>query len=245
MVTPVMDLAGKAVVVTGASRGLGAALVELCLAKGARVAACARTEPPFAGAFTQRVDVADASQLATFADATFRRIGPIDLWVNNAGILGPIGPLRERSDSELARFLEVNVLGTLIGTRCFVRHLHATGRSGVLLNLSSGASKKALPGWAAYCATKAAVDLLTEAVVLEEAPMLRAHSVAPGVVDTEMQREIRDSSVESFPPIERFRKRHADGGLRAPEDVAAELLAIAFDPAREMREVCLALPLPA
>ncbi len=239
-----MNIAGKAVVVTGGSRGVGAALVGTCLAKGARVAACARAEPPFAGAFTRVVDVAQPLELAAFAEAAIEEIGPVDLWVNNAALIAPIGPLREQSDRDLARLLNVNILGTLIGARCFVRHLRATGRAGVLLNLSSGASRKAYPGWAAYCASKAAVELLTEAVALEEGPLLRAHCVSPGVVDTEMQREIRDSSIEAFPEVERFRQRHADGGLRSAEDVAADLLALAFDPKRQTEAVCVELPLP-
>ena len=189
------------------------------------------------------MDVAAPAQLEAFAAEAVESIGPIDLWVNNAGIIGPIGPLRERSAGELARFLDVNVLGVLIGSRSFVRHLHVTGRRGVLLNLSSGASKNALPGWAAYCATKAAVDLLTEALAIEEAPTLRAHSLAPGVVDTEMQREIRNSSVESFPDVERFRQRHAGGGLRSAAGVAEELVAIAFDKHRPAMATCLSLPL--
>ena len=231
-------------VVTGGSRGVGAALVETCLAKGARVAACARTEPPFAGAFARAVDVAQPLELGAFAEAAIEEIGPIDLWVNNAALIAPIGPLREQSDLDLARLLNVNVLGTLIGTCRFARHLRATGRAGVLLNLSSGASRKAYPGWATYCASKAAVERLTEAIALEEGPLLRAHSVAPGVVDSEMQRAIRDSSVEAFPQVERFRQRHVDGGLRSAEDVAADLLAIAFDPDCPIEGVCVDLPLP-
>jgi benzil reductase ((S)-benzoin forming) len=239
-----MDLTGKAVVVTGASRGVGAALVEACLAKGARVAACARTAPHFSAAFTCSVDVADPVQSDEFATKAVKAIGPVDLWVNNAGIIGPIGPLHERTNDELSRILDVNVLGTLVGSRSFIRHLHATGRSGVLLNLSSGASKRAFHGWAAYCASKAAVDLLTESIALEEGPALRAHAIGPGVVDTEMQREIRSSSAEAFPDVERFRQRHSDGGLRSAADVAGELLNVAFDPNCPAQDVCFGLPLP-
>jgi NAD(P)-dependent dehydrogenase (short-subunit alcohol dehydrogenase family) len=112
----------------------------------------------------------------------------------------------------------------------------------VLINLSSGASSKAYAGWGAYCAAKAAVERLTEVIALEEAEAgLRAYSVAPGVVDTDMQALIRETSDDRFPDVERFRALEREGAFNSTRFVADELLAIAFDPGRRPASVAVRL----
>jgi NAD(P)-dependent dehydrogenase (short-subunit alcohol dehydrogenase family) len=172
----------------------------------------------------RRVDVTDAAAVERFAAEVHDRLGPIDLWVNNAGLLGPIDPVRDADPVAVAANVQVNVLGVVHGTQSFLRH-----RSGeaVLVNVSSGAGSKAYAGWAAYCASKAAVERFTEVVALEERG-LRAYAVAPGVVDTDMQAEIRSTPVERFPGVERFRDLQARGAFNSPAWVARQLLDLAF-----------------
>jgi NAD(P)-dependent dehydrogenase (short-subunit alcohol dehydrogenase family) len=105
------------------------------------------------------------------------------------------------------------------------------GGGGVLVNISSGAALKGRAGWAPYCAGKAAVDRLTEAVALEEAEVgLRAYAVAPGVVDTAMQERIRSSTEAEFPDVERFRELQRAGAFNTPRFVADRLLDLVETP---------------
>jgi NAD(P)-dependent dehydrogenase (short-subunit alcohol dehydrogenase family) len=179
------------------------------------------------------VDVTDRDALARFADAVVARFGRIDLWINNAGLLGPIEPLALADGSEVARVIEVNVIGVANGSSVFAAHVRQRPGRGVLVNLSSGAATKAYEGWAAYCASKAAVDQLTRVVALEEARHdLCAYSVSPGIVDTEMQTAIRAADPASFPERDRFRRFAELQQFNAPGWVADHILRLAFGPDR-------------
>lgn len=196
-------------VVTGASRGLGAGLAESLAQAGFALGLCARNRPdvpPGApGGLSRSVDVRDPVAVAEFAARVTDEVGPIDLWINNAGVLDPIGPLREAPVGALTTHVEVNLLGVMWGTRTFAGLVHDRDEPGTLVNISSGAARGIYEGWAAYCATKAAIDQLTRVVAAEEAGHgMSAFSVAPGVVDTDMQALIRSTPAERFPSVERF-----------------------------------------
>lgn len=239
------------VVVTGASRGLGAGLAARFADVGLGLGLCARHEPavpaeaeggadggPGPGGepgplrdrvVTAAVDVTDPAAVDRFCDEVVGRLGRIDLWVNNAGLLAPIAPLRLADPAELRANIEANVLGVLYGSAAFARHVRARQGGGVVVNISSGAATRPYEGWAAYCASKAAVDHATRVVAAEEAGGgLRAYAVAPGVVDTEMQAAIRATPVERFPAVERFRELKAAGAYNSPAWVADHILALAF-----------------
>ncbi|MEA3640562.1 MAG: SDR family NAD(P)-dependent oxidoreductase [Lamprobacter sp.] len=242
------DLTDKVALITGASRGLGAGLAERFLEQGLRVAVCARTRPELAGdgakILSIAADVIDAEAMQQFCDAAVDRFGHIDLWINNAGLLAPIGPLRDNNPAEFARHIQVNVVGVFNGSRAFIRHLHARGGEGVLLNISSGAARNAYAGWSAYCAGKAAVDRMSESIALEEADSgLRVHAVAPGIIDTDMQALIRDCSPEQFPRVQKFLDLKANEGFSSPAFIADRLLELAFDPSAVDESVAISLPL--
>ena len=202
------NVTGRVAVVTGASRGLGAGLAVHFAASGMHLGLCARHRPrlavrtrPTAQAghvvsaetpVLSAVDVTDRDAWRRFADAVVERFGRIDLWVNNAGLLGPIAPLALAGGAALAETIAVNVTGVANGSSVFAAHVRERPGRGVLVNVSSGAATKPYEGWAAYCASKAAVDQLTRVVALEEARHgLAAYAVSPGLVDTEMQAAIR------------------------------------------------------
>ena len=235
----------RTVVVTGASRGIGLAIAKLAADEGIRVGVCARSPSPLAGregVLAAELDIRDADAVDDFTDAVSKAFGPIDLWINNAGILVPIAPVRDLDVEEFRAHIDINLSGALIGTRSFVRHRRAEGGGGVLINISSGAAWGAYAGWGAYCAGKAALERLTEVVAAEEAASgLRAHSVAPGVVDTDMQALIRDTPAERFPDRERFVEMKREDSFNSAGYVARELLALAFDPARQAKDVALRL----
>lgn len=236
---------GRTAVITGASRGLGAGLARVFAERGLRLGLCARSAPALPegpDVVAARLDVRDAAAVHAFAAAVEARLGPIALWVNNAGVLGPIAPLREVEPAAARLHLEVNVLGVLHGSQAFVRQLRARGGEGVLVNVSSGAAQHAYAGWSVYCAAKAAVERLTECVALEEsAHGLRAHAIAPGVIDTDMQALIRATPPERFPEVGRFLERKREGRFNSVRFVAEQILAIAFDPAARPAEVCVRL----
>ena len=220
--------AGPVVVVTGASRGLGAGLAAGFAAAGMRLALLARNEPAVpagAAAVSLAGDVADPDALDRLVEAAVGEFGRIDNWVNNAGLLEPVGPLADADPAAVARLVDANVTGALLGSRAFARHVRGRPGTGVLVNVSSGAASTPYEGWAPYCASKAAVDQATAVLALEGAHYgLRAHAVSPGVVDTGMQELIRSQPAERFPAVGRFVDLHARGAVNSPEWVAAYLV---------------------
>ena len=221
-------------VVTGASRGIGAGVAAHFAARGIRLGLCARSvpvAPEGPDAVVSAVDVTDAAAVDAFAREVVDRFGRIDVWVNNAGVLGPIGPLADADPAALERHIATNVLGVAHGTAAFARHVRSRPGGGTLVNLSSGAATTAYRGWAAYCASKAAVEMLTEVVGLEEeASGLRAYAVSPGVVDTDMQALIRSTPESAFPDVARFHRLREEGAFATPEWVARWILERCVDP---------------
>lgn len=244
---PEREASEPTAVVTGASRGIGAGLAEHFAKAGLRLGLCARSRPVLdegERVVAESVDVTDEKALDRFAERVEQRFGRIDLWVNNAGVLDPIGPLRDLDAEAFRHHLDVNLTGVFLGTRRYVRHLRRNGTDGVLVNISSGAATSAYAGWSAYCAAKAAVDRMTEVVQLEEeASGLRAHAVAPGVIDTAMQERIRAQTEATFPAVERFRRMKEEESFNSPEFVAREILALAFEPERRPNSVVVRLPM--
>ncbi len=239
-----MDLTNRVAVITGASRGLGAGIAEAAHAHGMSLVLCSRSEPSHPKGPRVRsiaMDVSEPDAVEAVAREAIDHFGHVDLWVNNAGLLEPVGPLRDAPPEALRRHFDVNIFGVALGSRAFLRLLHQTGRSGVLLNISSGAGRKPYAGWAAYCAGKAAVDRMSEAIAAEEGDRVRVHAVAPGLIDSDMQAQVRTFDAETLPSVERFRTAHADGTLVDPRTAGEALLALAFEPSAARHEVCVDL----
>lgn len=191
---------------------------------------------------TAAVDVTDPAAVDRFAAEVVARLGRIDLWVNNAGLLAPIAPLRDADPAEVRANVEVNVLGVMYGSAAFARHVRSRPGGGVLVNISSGAATTPYEGWAAYCASKAAVDHLTRVIAAEEADAgLRAFAVAPGVVDTEMQATIRSTPADRFPAVERFHEMKRTDAFNSPAWVADHILDL-FDDSSPDRPLIQRVP---
>jgi NAD(P)-dependent dehydrogenase (short-subunit alcohol dehydrogenase family) len=226
-----MNVKGLTAVITGASRGLGAGMAAEFARHGMRLGLCARTPASVTGesVLSDTFDVSDGPAMDRFANRVAERFERIDLWINNAGVLEPILPLRDIEPEAFQQHLNVNVMGVFHGTRAFVRHLRGREGGGVLINISSGAGRNGYAGWSAYCASKAAVDLLTESVQLEERDSgLTAYALAPGVIDTDMQAMIRDTPREHFPLVDKFHELKANNAFATPEWVAERILDLAF-----------------
>lgn len=204
-----MNLTGTNCIITGGSQGLGRHLVEAFLAAGAHVTFCARTAADVdqtrceltprlgSGQLLQGVvcDVSDAAAVRELF-VTAARIGPIRVVVNNAGILGPIGPTEEISPEEWSRTLQVNLTGTLLVCQEAIRHMRPQ-RNGRILNLSGGGATSPMPRFAAYAASKAAVVRLTETIAEECRDLgITANAIAPGALRTRFTQQVIDAGPE-------------------------------------------------
>ena len=215
----------KKVIVTGHTRGLGAAIAAELQARGLTVLGLARGRSALAGIEQAEVDMADPAALQAWlagpalrdflagADAAFL--------VNNAGVVTPVGPLVAQEPAAVLQAVMLNVGAPLALAAAFVQAAPQATRR--ILHISSGAGRNAYPGWAVYCATKAALDQHARAVQLDGDASVLAVSLAPGVIDTDMQAAIRATPDANFPLRERFVELKDSGGLTSPEDCARKL----------------------
>lgn len=196
-----MDLAGRLVAITGAARGIGAAAARAFAARGARLALISRDAARLAelaeqtGGMALPCDVADAGALAAALERAEAAFGPLEVLVNNAGMVEPIARIAEADPAEVMRTLAVNIGGVFNGMHAALPGMTARGR-GTIVTVGSGAAHNPLEGWAAYCSSKAGAWMLTRAAHLEAGPAgVRVISLSPGTVATDMQRVIRASGV--------------------------------------------------
>jgi benzil reductase ((S)-benzoin forming) len=151
--------------------------------------------------------------------------------INNAGIVEPVAPLDRADPEAIERNITVNLTAPLVLMR---RFLAATEHVALrrVINISSGAGRRPIFGWSAYCAAKAGLDMATRVVALEaqvRGVAIDAVSLAPGVIDTGMQGTVRSVSEEDFVDVERFRQMKNEGVLRPADEVAADILAAERD----------------
>ena len=203
-----MDMTGKTVVITGASRGIGAAAARAFADAGARVALLARSSDDIDGlsdeigdqAMSVPCDVASFQEVDRAIEQVVARFGGVDVLINNAGVIEPIARLGEADPAAWSHVIDVNLKGVFYGMRAALPHLRTSG--GTVLTISSGAAHNALEGWSHYCASKAGVDMMTQALHKEEGPQVRALGLSPGTVATEMQREIKASGINPVAALE-------------------------------------------
>lgn len=232
-------------IVTGHSRGLGAAIAATLLERGIAVLGIARqSNSALAAAHGEQLtevtlDLADqASVLHWLSLGDFQAfLGDADeaLLINNAGTVAPVAPPGRQGPAAVALAVCLNVGAPLMLTDAFVTAT-AGLRERRVLHVSSGAARKAYAGWSIYCATKAALDHHARAVAEDAVDALRICALAPGVIDTDMQTTLRDSDPDDFPALARFEALKREGGLSAPEDCARQLVdyALAADFGRQV-----------
>ncbi len=195
----------KVVVITGASRGIGAAAAKEFAAAGAQVALLARSADAVAAlaapfgpqAMALACDVADAASVNAAIAAVIARFGQIDVLVNNAGVIDPIAHLATADPDDWGRAIDINLKGVFHGMQAVLPAMRAQG-SGTIITVSSGAAVNPLEGWSAYCASKAGALMLTRVAHVEEAPHgIRVLGLSPGTVATDMQIKIKASGVNA------------------------------------------------
>lgn len=187
-------LSGKVAVVTGASKGIGAAIAKALGAEGASVivnysssrsgaeAVVAEIAKAGGKAVAVQGDVSKASDAKSVVDAAIRHYGRLDILVNNSGVYG-FAPIQEITEENFHQHFNINVLGLLLTTQAAVRHL---GEGGSIINIGSLVSRITPPGSAVYSGTKGAVDAITGVLAKELGPKrIRVNSINPGMVETE------------------------------------------------------------
>lgn len=215
-------------VISGVSRGLGAALAHAVLARGDRLIGISRSPSPLGTHIVH--DLAQPAGLADKLAPLLRaEVGPQVrryVLVNNAGVLAPIGTRYDTADIE--RNLMVNLAAPIALSRVFLDILAEVPADKRVLNISSGAATRPIHGWSLYCAAKAGLEHFGRCLALEQ--QVAAHpadvvNISPGVIDTGMQAAIRAATPEQFPDLARFQALHAEGALATPEAIADKLLA--------------------
>jgi NADP-dependent 3-hydroxy acid dehydrogenase YdfG len=203
-------VAGKVVAITGGARGIGKATATALVRRGARVAIgdldldlAEKTATELGGkAVAFELDVTDRDSFARFLDAAEKELGPVDVLINNAGIM-PVGPFEQETDETAKLMIDINLHGVIFGTKLALERM-IPRRSGHIVNIASQAGKAGIPGGATYCATKHAVVGLSEAVRLENRDNgIEVSCVMPAVVNTELGSGLTDTrGVKKLEPEE-------------------------------------------
>ena len=235
-----IDMSGQVALVTGASRGLGRGFAEAIAGAGAAMALVARSESGLretaatieangGRAITLTCDVLDQDSVRATVTEAKRRLGPLDVLVNNAGVAGPTGHDWELDPAEWWRVLEVNVLGQFYFAGAAMAGMVKRGH-GRVVNVSSGAAGFASPGYSAYCASKAALTLWTECLAGSAAHFgVSVMAYHPGSVRTDMTEytAARPDTEVSNPIVEGMRELFAAGTDDSMEDAVERLLQVA------------------
>ncbi len=219
-------------IITGTTKGLGAALRDELASDANNTIVCLSRAPDSTTApVNVNVDLSNITSIepafaacaALLAGKQFDRA----VLLNNAGVVGPVGKFDQLRPRETAGNINVNLIAPMVLTRLFAHATRSAAKQRLVVNISSGAAKRPIAGWSVYCAAKAGLEMATRAAALEAAsddPTLSICSLAPGVVDTPMQAQVRSVSEHEFPDVERFRAMKADGTLRDANAVARDII---------------------
>ena len=228
-------------ILTGASRGMGLAMAEQLCAPDAMLLCISRASAPDldqhaarrGAALTQwAADLNDPIPVAQRLQTWLAAQNPGELssatLINNAGMIGRMGPLDPIDAPTLAMTLRVDLEAPMHLTAVFLAATRGWTGPRKVLNISSGLGRRAIAGGAMYCAAKAGMDHFSRCVALDEAGQANAArivSLAPGIIDTDMQADLRASDASRFPDREKFIEAKASGGLTSPSDAAKRVLA--------------------
>lgn len=231
----------RLILLTGASRGMGLAMAIQAVRRGDRLLGMARTDSAELQAVAQaaharceqwRVDLSDPAGPAERLRAWLSACDPNELssvaLINNAALIGRLGPLDPLDAADIARTLRVGLEAPMMLSAAFLEATRDWTIARRILNVSSGLGRRAMAGSALYCAAKAGLDHYSRCVALDEAQRphgARIVSLAPGVIDTDMQTTLRAADPGRFPELGNFQRLHATGALASPEAAAARVLA--------------------
>lgn len=218
-----MDLTGKTALITGASRGIGAATARVFAGAGANVALVARNADAIAElagelgkqAIAVPCDVSRYWEVEAAVAACLEAFGGLDILIGNAGVIEPIAPLSGADPDAWGKLIDINLKGVFHGMRAAMPVMRKQG-GGTIVTISSGAAHNPLEGWSAYCASKAGAAMLTRCAHTEgAADGLRVMGLSPGTVATDMQHLIKASGINPVSQLDWSDHIPADWPARA------------------------------
>ncbi|MEL6225101.1 MAG: SDR family NAD(P)-dependent oxidoreductase [Cyanobacteria bacterium J06627_8] len=203
----------KTIVITGVSKGLGRAMLEGFIQAGHIVWGCARSEPAIAELQSEYrhphqfdvVDVSDVAQVDAWATQQCRNAVP-DLMINNAALINQPAPLWEVPASEFSQLIEVNIVGTVNVIRAFLPAM-LSAEKGLVINFSSGWGRSTSPEVASYCASKWAIEGLTQALSQELPSGMGAIALNPGIINTDMLKICFGESASAYSSVQQWQKQ--------------------------------------
>jgi NAD(P)-dependent dehydrogenase (short-subunit alcohol dehydrogenase family) len=228
-------------ILTGASRGMGLAIAEqllarqnqlLCVSRQANTALAIHAKAQGCSLTQRCADLAEPSSIAGELFAWLSALDPKALssatLINNAGMIPPLVPMRTADALDTARALRVGLEAPMLLTTAFLKATRGLSVPRKVLNISSGLGRRPMASQAAYCAAKAGMDHFTRCLALDEASQpngAKVCALAPGVIDTDMQTQLRGAELNDFPDRVGFEHLKQSGQLTSAHDAAARVLA--------------------
>jgi benzil reductase ((S)-benzoin forming) len=226
----------KHLIITGGNKGIGSGIVSAYKNKGYEIISIARTLNQLVEYKDVKQIVLDLSNTQDLENSFSQIFNAIDkdtveriVFINNAGTLGKIGRLENNSVLDIQNIIQINTITPFLLTSVFLKETQNWNCSKKIINISSGAAVKPYYGWSLYCASKAAIDMMTKAVAVEQETIengTKIVAIYPGVVDTDMQSQIRNSSPESFIDVQRFIDLKDSNSLANIETIGQEIFEI-------------------
>ncbi len=229
----------KVLIITGGSKGIGKGIISAYVANDYHIISISRTvnqELSEKGVTQIAFDLTQTNEIAQQIQEIFHLLNATEIkkitLINNAGSLGQIGPLETLDTAKILEAVNLNTITPILTSAAFVNLTKDWKAKKTIINISSGAAQKPYFGWSVYCSTKAGLDMLTKTLAIEQLEVengVKVLAVAPGVVDTDMQVEIRKSDKSSFKDIDRFLALKADNQLNDIETVGEGIFEIDHD----------------
>ena len=223
-------------IITGGSKGIGKGIIEAYQAADYQIFSIARTKGDFIinNNLTElQADLVDEKAVSDVLPKIFVQVDLKNtkriVLINNAGSLGEVGRIENLSAESISSAVKLNTITPILLTSTFIRLTKDWSGEKKIINISSGAAQNPYYGWSVYCATKAALDMMTKVVAAEQETLkngAKIIAIYPGVVDTDMQAQIRESNKQDFVAIDRFLELKASGSLLKPKLVGEKIFEI-------------------
>lgn len=220
--------------ITGTSSGIGKALAEQALQIEDSIVygfsrSCSIEQPNYKHT---KIDLSNTQEVLNINFAKHSDAYKVVL-INNAGVIGDVKPIGKQSNESIVDVFNLNTICPAILSNKFIQTYNEKNISKVIVNISSGAARHPIESWAPYCASKAALDMFSQVMQAEsgyDSKNLKIFSIAPGIVDTNMQEQIRSTILEDFPHLDKFKGYKTKGQLTSAESVAAKILEVIDKP---------------